>query len=146
LRWYHAMGVLMVTGIGSPSNAQLLSSCALTLSVGGKLAMSGDGRTMGTEVPGGLGATLLMVGVNLVPEVFFTAQNVTGPTGWSATPTMSLAVSALSGAQQPYTSSNFAIRPGALIDTLTVHAKIDSPTGFKAGSYQASTQVTCQAA
>ena len=146
MRWYHAIGVLMVAGIEGSASAQLLSSCTLNLSVGGKLAMSGDGKTMGTEIPGGLGATLLLVGVNLVPELYFTAQNLTGPTGWSATPTMSIAVSALSGAQQPYTSSNFAIRPGALIDTLTVHAKIDSATGFKAGSYQASTQVTCQAA
>lgn len=123
-----------------------IGTCTLTVNASGTMKLTGDGTTMTSATPGGLSAGMLLVGVNLVPELVFSAPVVVGPPGWSATPQVAIAVETLSGTRTGYNSVAFSVRPSAVLDTLSVNARVTNDAGFKAGSYSVSSTVTCQSA
>lgn len=144
------LAVLAACGGAVTAQAGILdpiATCTLTLGASGKIAMSGDGMTMGSQVGTGTPATLTVVGLNLSPKLTFTPLVITGPSGWSGSPTVSMAVdAAVSGRKQAYTTSAFSILPAAVLDILTINAQVVNPSGFKAGSYNGSTTITCESA
>jgi hypothetical protein len=140
---------LSACGLGCSAQAGLLdpiATCTLTLSASGKLVMSGDGMTLGSQIGNGTAASMAVVGVNLTPKLTFSSLTIMGPTGWAGSPTAYLSVDSLSGQKIPYTTAPFSITPGILIDTLSINAKVVDPNGFKAGTYNGATTITCESA
>ncbi|MET0241769.1 MAG: hypothetical protein ABW184_17900 [Sphingobium sp.] len=146
-----ALAALALPALALPTAAQAglldgLGTCTLTLSGSGTMTMGGDGRTLSSQNSGGGAAGMLLVGVNITPELVFSAPTLIGPPGWSATPTTMIAIDTLSGTHTGFRNGPVVVRPGVLLDTLSIHARVTSPEGFRAGSYQARTTVTCQSA
>ena len=144
------LAVLAACGCGAAAQAGILDpigTCTLTVGASGRIAMSGDGMTMGSQVGDGAAATLTVVGLNLSPKLTFSPLVINGPAGWSGSPTVLMSVDAsVSGRQQPYTSAAFSILPAAVLDVLSINAKVVNPGGFRVGSYSGSAMVTCEAA
>ncbi|MFW2831366.1 hypothetical protein [Sphingomonas sp. ID0503] len=139
-------GCAAALAVAPSARAGLLDGLTCTLSLGstGTLAMSPTGTFIGSEAPGGGAATILVVASLALPHMLFSAPTVTGPSGWGDTPTTYLSLKAASGAGVPYTSGASAIRPGLLLDTITVNARVENSAGFKESSYTVTSTVMCQ--
>jgi len=68
---------------------------------------------------------------------------LSGP-GNSGTSVTSMAFSTLSGINSGYTSSGAVIQLGTLLDTVTINARVVNTQGFRSGTYQITSTVTCQ--
>lgn len=140
---------IMAAALAAPAHAgplDGLGTCTLTLNAPGKLVMGGDGTTLGTQNGDGTGAVMAIVGLNLTPKLTFSPLTLIGPTGWSGTTTAYLSATTGSGRSQPYTTGPFSLQPNAVLDSVTLNARFVSDGGFKAGSYNASTTITCESA
>jgi hypothetical protein len=121
------------------------NNCILTLSTPGTLAAAADGITLGSQETGGAAAILAVISTGTRPTLAFTAPAMTGPAGWTGTPTVSMAYTSLSGLSQAYTTSaTTSPQIGTLLDTLTINAKGVNATGFITGTYTITSTVTCQ--
>lgn len=120
------------------------NSCVLGISTGGTLAPSSDGRTMSSAQSGGLPGGFTLVAVGATPRVKFTAPVAETPAGFSGSAVASVRYTSLRGAQQDWTSTATTATAGALLDTFTVHGKIESDSGFASGRYNVQTVVTCE--
>ena len=125
-------------------NANLLSSCTLSLSSAGVMAPSATGTVLSSEQSGGSPATLTLIAVGVLPTIDFSAPSLTtSPGGWSASRTDEIRYTSIRGANQAYTSSASSFSETGLIDTFTVHSRVTSADGFAAGNYTLTTVVTC---
>ncbi|QJU57370.1 hypothetical protein HL653_05810 [Sphingomonas sp. AP4-R1] len=144
------VGIAFLLGMASlPAHAGLLDglgTCTLTVNASGTMRLAGDGKTLSTTATGGLSAGMLLVGVNITPELVFSAPTVVGPTGWPGSPKTEISIDTLSGTRTGFTSNAITVRPGVLIDTLTFQARVTNNDGFKAGNYTVNTTATCQSA
>lgn len=122
----------------------VLNTCILTLTTPGVLGVDGEGTRLSSEDTGGVAAIMAVVSTGTAPSLNFSAPTLTGPNGWSGTPTVGLKLSSLSGATQAYTSGAFTTRLGQLLDTLTLNARATNSSGFASGSYTIASTVTCQ--
>jgi hypothetical protein len=126
-------------------SASLVNSCVLSLTSQGTLTPSSSGTTIGSEEPGGSAASVSMTAIGLLPTISFGAPGLTSsPPGWSASPTVQIRYTSSGGANQGYTSSATTHSPTGLLESYTVHGRVQSATGFAAGSYTLRTVVTCQ--
>lgn len=137
--------VMAAFGLGATS-AHAIGSCTLTLTTSGKLTLAGDGMTMSSQNTGGLSAIMAVVSLNLTPQLIFSPLTIMGPTGWAGSPVTYQSLKTLSGTTIPFTSSGFTVNVAPVADTLTIDARVVNTSGFKAGSYNASSTITCQAA
>jgi hypothetical protein len=142
---------LPLLALAAPANAveirlsgTLLSSCILSLSTPGQLAISGDAASYGSENVGGLGATMTVVAIGVVPSVSFTAPVIDSPAGFSPTAQAQIRYTSLGGANQAYTSAASSSSAVRLLDTFTIHGRILSGDGFQSGSYAVRSTATCQ--
>jgi hypothetical protein len=143
-----AASILACTGSAQAAEVRLtgivVNTCVLTLSTPGTLAASSDGVTLGSQELTGLPAVLAVISTGTRPTLNFTAPAITGPSGWTGTPTVSMAYTSLSGLNQAYTTSATQAQPAALLDTLTINAKSVNSTGYISGTYTIASTVTCQ--
>jgi hypothetical protein len=102
------------------------------------------GIVVNTSELTGLPAVLAVISTGTRPTLNFTAPAITGPSGWTGTPTVSMAYTSLSGLNQAYTTSATQAQPAALLDTLTINAKSVNSTGYISGTYTIASTVTCQ--
>ncbi|QJU58526.1 hypothetical protein HL653_12805 [Sphingomonas sp. AP4-R1] len=128
------------------TSANAVGSCTLTLTTSGKLTMSGDGMSISSLNTGGLSAVMAVVSLNLTPQLIFSPLSIVGPTGWAGSPITYQSLKTLSGTNIPFTNTGFSVNVSPVADTLTIDARVVNTSGFKAGSYNASTTITCQAA
>lgn len=124
--------------------ANLINSCILTISTPGQLAAATDGRSIGSENSGGGAATFGLVAIGGAPSVQFAAPTLTSPAGWDGDPTIRIRYTSPGGASQAYTSGTTTYNGNDLLDTFTVHARVDNDDGFAGGQYVVHTLVTCQ--
>lgn len=129
--------------IATPAQAQLLNGCTLTLTTNGSLAVSMQGSTLGSQEPNGSAAVMAVVALGLRPTLSFTTPQLSGP-GNAGTSVTSMAFSTLSGVNSGYTTGPAVVQLGALIDTVTINAKVVNVLGFRSGSYAITSTVTCQ--
>lgn len=122
----------------------LAASCVLSLGSEGRLAISQDGTTFGSEEATGLPATLTVLAVGGAPSVQFTAPTADGPSGTLTGATTAIRYVSLGGTNQPYTSAASTGANVRLLDTITVHGRVIRPAGFEAGNYLVRTTATCQ--
>lgn len=122
----------------------LLNSCVLNLSTPGVLGQSSDGTTLTSELGNGVGAIMAVVAVGARPTLNVSAPTVTTPAAFDGEATTAIRYQSLSGANQPYTTAPSSFRAGALLDTVTFNARVQSATGFASGLYTVRTTVTCQ--
>ena len=122
----------------------LVNSCVLTVATHGVLNPAPDGVTLTSETPGGVPALLNLVAVGTGPTLTFGAPTVQGPAGMTGTPTTAIRYVSLRGASQAYTSGSSTSVTGALIDSYTVHAKVQNNDGYPSGTYSVRTVVTCE--
>jgi len=123
----------------------IASTCILAISTPGALAMSTTGTEIGSEQATGVAAVLSVTATAGAPTLSFTAPSMSlKPSGYSGTPTVSLAYTSPGGASQAYTnsSSNYT-STNPLGDTVTLNAKAVDSNGFIAGAYRIQTTVTC---
>lgn len=120
------------------------NSCVLGITSGGVLAPSSDGRSMSSAQAGGLAGSFTLVAVGATPRVKFTAPTAETPAGFNGGAVASVRYTSLRGAQQDWTSAASTATAGALLDTFTVHGKIESDSGFASGRYNVQTVVTCE--
>lgn len=125
-------------------SVNLANSCVLSIGGSGTLAASANGTQLGSENAGGSAATLSLVAIGSVPSLSFAAPSLTtSPAGWTASHTDAIRYTSTGGANQSYTSSQSSSTATGLIDTFTVHGKVDSNAGFAGGNYTLTTVVTC---
>ena len=125
----------------------VLPSCILTVSTGGTLGVSADsGRQIGSEEIGGIPATLAIVATGGTPTLTVSAPTMSQrPAGYAGSPTVSVRYTSTGGANQAYTSgSSTYTSASALGDTMTINMRAQDNNGFAAGTYQLTTNVTCQ--
>ncbi|MEQ7872387.1 hypothetical protein ABDK56_00055 [Sphingomonas sp. ASV193] len=133
-----------VAGTNVTLSGTLTSSCTLTLSAGGTLAVAPSGTVLSSESAGGTAATLTMTAVGSNPTVTFAAPDLAAsPSGWSGTPTLEVKYTSTGGANQAYTSAQSSYAENRLLDTFTVHGRITDSAGFAAGTYTLRTVATC---
>jgi len=126
-------------------SALLINSCVLSIGSSGVMTASSDGQILGSEQSGGSAATLGVVVIGILPTITFATPTLTtSPAGWSASPTIAVRYTSTGGANQAYTSSSSSATLTSLIDTFTVHGRVNSSTGFAAGNYTLRTVATCQ--
>jgi hypothetical protein len=143
-----ALAILTLTAVVAVvmpprAHAGLGDSCTLTLSTTGTLKMSMQGNTLGSQETGGGAALMTVVAVGTRPSLTFSAPQLSGP-GNSGTSVTSMAFSTLSGINSGYTSSGAVIQLGTLLDTVTINARVVNTQGFRSGTYQITSTVTCQ--
>lgn len=118
----------------------VLNSCILALSTPGVLT-SQNGTQLTSTVP----ALLSVTAIGDSPRVSFTAPAMaTKPTGYTRSPTVEMAYTSLSGANQAYTTGASSYRGGILIDVYTVNARATDNDGFPSGGYAIESTATCQ--
>lgn len=118
----------------------VLNSCILAVSTPGVLTAQ-EGTQLTTLVP----AILAVTAIGDSPSVAFTAPTLaTSPSGYSRTPTVEMAYTSLSGANQDYTSGTSSYQGGILIDAYTINARATDDDGFPSGGYTIETTATCQ--
>lgn len=122
----------------------LINSCVLNLSTPGVLGQSSDGSTLTSETGTGVAAIMAVVAVGSRPTLNVSAPTLTTPAAFDGSAVTSIRYQALSGTTQPYTQSATSFTAGALLDTLTFNARVQSATGFASGTYTVRTTVTCQ--
>ena len=83
-------------------------------------------------------ATLSVVATGAAPTLTFTAPVLSGPASGATTEIRYTG----SSANQGYTSAGSSAST-SLIDLVTIHARVQSSTGFPSGSYAVTTTVTC---
>lgn len=146
-KWPGALpgAVLLLSLLPTPARAGPFDSCTLTLSTGGALKLNTAGSTLSSEAAGGSAAVLLVVAVGLKPNLTFSAPVLSNsPTGYNNTPQVALRYSSLAGGNQPYTAAATGYTATALLDTITLNARVIDTKGYKAGTYTVSTTATCQ--
>jgi hypothetical protein len=141
-----ALAVLLA-GLASPASA----ACSLAIDLAGGLGISGDGKYVGSDQPGGLFATMLVGStgsstLTVQPPVY--TQMPSGYTGTGDIMEVSyFGVGLLGGINQPYTAvTSQATVPNLLgLGTVlvTFNARATTATGFRNGTYQMKTVVTC---
>lgn len=124
-------------------NANLTSSCTLTLSSSGAMTVSPTGTILGSEQSGGSSASMTLIAVGILPTVSFAAPSLVNPAGWSASHTNEIRYTSTRGASQAYTGSASSFVETGLTDTFTVHGRVTSAEGFAAGNYTLTSVVTC---
>lgn len=122
----------------------LLNSCVLSISSNGVLAAAADGTTISSTAPGGQPGTVSLVAIGLTPRVRFTAPALETPAGFAGTPITMIRYTSLRGAQQDWTATASMATAGALLDTFSVHGRVENAAGFASGRYNVQTVVTCE--
>lgn len=122
----------------------LANSCVLNLSTPGVLGQASDGTTLTSETGTGVAAIMAVVAVGTRPTLSIGAPTLTAPAAFNGSATTAIRYQALSGATQGYTSSATSFLGGALLDTITFNARVQSASGFASGAYTVRTTVTCQ--
>ncbi|MEZ5680099.1 MAG: hypothetical protein R3E14_02260 [Erythrobacter sp.] len=119
-------------------NGVVINLCTLT-PVSGTMVVDTAGTTMTTESgTGAAPATLSVVATGAAPTLTFTAPVLSGPASGATTEIRYTG----SSANQGYTSAGSSAST-SLIDLVTIHARVQSSTGFPSGSYAVTTTVTC---
>jgi hypothetical protein len=144
-----ALPVLMLAAPATAAEVRLrgslLSSCVLSLSTEGRLAISaGDPTMFGSEESGGLAATMTVVAIGASPSVSFSAPIVDAPSGFSSSAQAAIRYTSLGGSSQAYTSAASSSSTVRLLDTFTINSRITSVEGFQSGNYVVRTVATCQ--
>lgn len=143
--------VLLAALLGGAAPQQSLG-CSLAITLGGTLKLSADGSRLGSDEPGGAGATLTIVNLGLgsanlqISAPMLVAQ----PSGFNAGgAVLEMAYAGgglLAGRSRGYAPQPASFSVPALLSVatiLTVHNRINSSSGFAAGTYQTKTVVTC---
>jgi hypothetical protein len=118
----------------------LVNLCILTPALG-TLGLATDGSRLGSAEPGGLAATMTVVGTGSTPTLTIGAPTLTGPTGTSSAVT-TLSYTSVSGANQAFTGSQ-TTTTASLLDTFTFNARVTKSGGFPSGIYTVTSVVTC---
>ncbi|MBX7483554.1 hypothetical protein K3174_13545 [Qipengyuania sp. 6D47A] len=137
------LGILALAG--APANAAtvtiggtIVNLCTLT-PTGGSMVVDSAGTTMTTESGvGALPASLAVIATGSAPTLTFSAPTLTGPVSGATTRIRYSGA----GANQTYTSGG-STASASLVDVFTIHAQVQSATGFPSGSYAVTTIVTC---
>jgi hypothetical protein len=129
-------------GLGVPASA-----CTLTVSNGGTLALSGDGRRFGSGESGGTAATFTIIDVGGPTLTISAPQIVNSPSGFNTgTAQVQAAYTAtglLYSVTQNYTPNQTQFNVGIItLVTVTLNNRIVS-NAFVSGNYQTRTTVTC---
>lgn len=122
----------------------LANSCVLNLSTPGVLGQASDGTTLTSETGTGVAAIMAVTAVGTRPTLSVGAPTLTAPAAFTGSANTAIRYQALSGATQAYTSSATSFLAGALLDTITFNARVQSANGFASGTYTVRTTVTCQ--
>lgn len=143
-----SLGLVCLAGPASAIDvtlsATLVNSCVLTLNSSGTMTTSTSGTILSSEQSGGSAASLGVVAVGRLPTVSFAAPALTtSPAGWTGSPTTEVRYTSGGGANQSYTTDSSSYSPTGLTDSITVHGRVTSSSGFAAGNYTLRTVVTC---
>lgn len=148
---YFIASSLACTMLATPASAvdvrllgNITNSCVLTLTTPGRLAASTDGTILGTEQLTGAPAIMAVVALGGGPTIQFTAPALTAPSGYSGGTPAEMKINSLLGINIDYTSSAQSPTITGLLDTITVHGRVQNATGFRAGNYEIKTVATCQ--
>ena len=122
------------------------SSCALSVTTPGTLALAADGKSISSQATGGIPAVLAIVSVGSNTVSVAPPTLTASPAGYSASgQTVQVAyagLSGLSGVNQVYTSSTTTFGV-TLVSALQVNNKVTNDNGFAPGTYTTQTVVTC---
>jgi hypothetical protein len=132
-----------VTFTGTVSN-----TCTVAVPTPGLMALSADGKTLGSEQTGGLAASVTIVSLGGNSITVGAPSLQTYPLAYtpgSETVQVKYAgLSGLSSVSQTYTSSQTSFAVGILpLTTLLVNMQIINNAGFAQGTYTAKTVLTC---
>lgn len=140
--------LLLAAALAHPACA----ACSIGISTPGALALSSDGRTLGSSQPGGVAAIVVISDISL--QLGGTTINIaaprldTYPAGFGAPVTTegSYAASWLLGSSQgPVGSGASFVVPAVtgLVVTIALDNSAYTTTGFRQGAYTMKTAVTC---
>ncbi len=122
----------------------LTNSCVLSISGSGVLAPASDGHSISSTQAGGQPGSFTLVAIGASPRVRFTAPTLEAPAGVTGTPVTTIRYTSLRGAQQDWTATASMATAGALLDTFTIHGRVENEAGFVSGRYNVQTVVTCE--
>lgn len=125
----------------------LNSSCALSVSTAGTLALSADGTILGSEQTGGTSAVLTIVAVGSNQITVGTPTLTDSPAGYTSSGQRIeysyAGLNGLSGVTSGGFTSTSKQFNATILSTLKVDNHIVNTTGFATGHYATTTVVTC---
>jgi hypothetical protein len=140
------LSALAGIALTTPSAAGI---CVLTLDTTGVLKLSGDGYRLGSQEAGGISGIVIIASIGSSTVTVGAPTLTQWPAGYNPAG-LSLEVSyrgdgVISGVNQAYTTGQTNFNVPNLINAvaLTIDNRAVTATGFKSGTYQTKTVVTC---
>jgi|GEM_PF-1548837 len=123
-------------------------TCTVAVPTPGLMALSADGKTLGSEQSGGLAASVTIVSLGGNSITVGAPSLVSSPPAFTpGEETIQIKYAGLSGlssVSQDYTSAQTSFAVGILpLTTLLVNMQIINDAGFAQGTYTAKTVLTC---
>jgi hypothetical protein len=141
--------ILMLLPLALAAGPAQAGICTLLVLTPGTLALSPDGTRLGSTETGGIAATMTVTSIGSSTLTVGAPAVIQAPaghaTGSDLVEVAYVGAGLLAGANQSYTAAQTAVAVPNIVSAvvLTINNRITNMTGFKAGTYQTRTVVTC---
>ena len=117
-------------------------TCTLAVPTPGTMTLSSDGKTLGSDQPLGIPATVTVVSLGSNTVTLAAPTLTESPGGYAGGETVQMSYSGL--ASHAYTSQQQTISLGILpLTSLIINMQVINAAGFIQGTYKAKTVLTC---
>jgi len=129
-------------------SGNIANTCTLAVATTGLLALSLDGKTIGSDQPGGISASLTIVSLGANTVTLAAPTRTSSPGAYvAAGEQIKVAYAGTGGlnlVNQAYTALGTNFSTGLLpLTALTINNEIVNTNGFAQGHYETTTVVTC---